>query len=193
MSRTLYMIDGHAQIYRSYFAVLGLRSPTGEPTNATFGFVGMLLKLLQVRKPTHIVLTMDAGTSGRETLDANYKVQRKPMPEDMPQQIDRITQIVDTMGIPIFKAEGFEADDAMATLVRKIQTDLALPAGRLQYLHVYEGQGSRSIDRRRLRQEKGPRGGAYVRHSNRMKKLIPRRFVAKKGYSPTQGRGMCWP
>src|SRR5580698_5377020 len=118
MSRTLYIIDGHAQIYRSYYAVMGLKSPSGEPTNATFGFVGMLLKLYQTRKPSHIVLAMDAGSSGRETLDAAYKAQRKPMPEDMPPQIDRILQIAETAGIPIYKTEGFEADDVMATIVR---------------------------------------------------------------------------
>src|SRR6478736_2687045 len=92
MERTLYIIDGHAQIYRAYYAVTGLRSPTGEPTNATFNYVQMLLKLLAM-KPTHVVLTMDASTSGREAMDVNYKAQRKPMPEDMPPQIDRILQI----------------------------------------------------------------------------------------------------
>ncbi|MCL2646263.1 MAG: hypothetical protein FWD61_04550, partial [Phycisphaerales bacterium] len=123
MAHALYIIDGHAQIYRSYYAVMGLRSPSGEPTNATFGFVGMLLKLYQTRKPTHVVLAMDAGTSGREAVSATYKAQRKPMPEDMPPQIDRILQIVDTIGMPVHKAEGYEADDAMATLVRQVAAD----------------------------------------------------------------------
>jgi DNA polymerase-1 len=123
MSQTLYIIDGHAQIYRSYYAVRDLKSPSGEPTNATFGFVGMLFKLFQMRKPTHVVLAMDAGTSGRETIDASYKIQRKPMPEDMPPQIERILQIVETIGIPVYKAEGYEADDAMATLIRQVRTD----------------------------------------------------------------------
>src|SRR5207248_960241 len=98
MNRSLYIIDGHAQIYRSYYAVMGLRSPSGEPTNATFGFVGMLLKLFQMRKPTHLVPAMDAGTSGREVMAASYNAQRKPIPEDMPPQIECILQIVDTIG-----------------------------------------------------------------------------------------------
>src|SRR5690349_3354454 len=114
MDRSLYIIDGHAQIYRAYYAVVGLRSPTGEPTSATFGFVGMLLKLLQGGaggvRPTHMVLAMDAGTSGREAMDVNYKAQRKPMPEDMPPQIDRILQIAEIVGMPLFQAEGYEAD-----------------------------------------------------------------------------------
>ena len=86
MRDALYIIDGHAQIYRAYYAVMGLRAPTGEPTSATFGFVGMLLKLWQmgsvpaggaggggggVRLP-HLVLAMDAGPSGRDTVDAAY-------------------------------------------------------------------------------------------------------------------------
>ena len=84
MSETLYIIDGHAQIYRAYYAVMGLTSPTGEPTNATFGFAGMLLKLVQGRKPTHVVMAVDEGQAVREAMDASYKAQRKPMPEDMP-------------------------------------------------------------------------------------------------------------
>ena len=125
MSSTLYILDGHAQIYRAYYAVMGLTSPTGEPTNATFGFCNMLLKLYQSRKPTHVVMAMDAGTAARSEMDANYKAQRKPMPEDMPPQIDRILQIVEMAGMPVHQVEGCEADDVMATLVRAIRRDPA--------------------------------------------------------------------
>ena len=59
MAETLYLLDGHAQIYRAYYAVMGLKSPTGEPTKATFNFVQMLLKLLS-SKPSYVMLTMDA-------------------------------------------------------------------------------------------------------------------------------------
>src|SRR5438046_1494167 len=125
MSNSLYILDGHAQIYRAYYAVMGLTSPMGEPTNATFGFCNMLLKLYQSRKPTHVILAMDAGTAARSEMDVNYKAQRKPMPEDMPPQIDRILQIVETAGMPIHRVEGCEADDVMATLVRAIRADPA--------------------------------------------------------------------
>lgn len=125
MTDSLYMIDGHAQIYRAYYAVLGLTSPTGEPTSATFGFCGMLLKLFQTYQPTHVLMAMDAGSEVRLAMDANYKAQRKPMPEDMPPQIQRITQIMELLGIPIYRHEGSEADDVIATLVSAIRRDPA--------------------------------------------------------------------
>ncbi|HTV48709.1 MAG TPA: DNA polymerase I [Phycisphaerae bacterium] len=120
MTQSYYIIDGHAQIYRAYYALPGLTSRSGEPTNATFGFSTALLKLLQERKPTHLALAMDAGSSGREILSADYKAHRKPMPEDMPVQIERICQITATIEIPIFQIPGFEADDVIATLVEKL-------------------------------------------------------------------------
>ena len=124
---TLYIIDGHAQIYRAYYAVSGLTSPSGEPTNATFGFMSMFLKLLDNCRPTHIALAMDAGSSQRDQLDPQYKAQRRPMPEDMPAQIQRISRMMETVGVPILRVEGYEADDVIATVVKRIKTDAAFP------------------------------------------------------------------
>jgi DNA polymerase-1 len=176
MNDTLYIIDGHAQIYRSYFAVMGLKSPSGEPTNATFGFVGMLLKLLQTRKPSHVVLAMDAGTSGRETVSAEYKAQRKPMPEDMPPQIERITQIVDILGIPIFKAKGYEADDTIATLVRKIRTNPDCGTCKI-YMCTKDKDLDQLIDEQVV---------MYDIQTN--EEIDAAGLLAKKGYSPSQAR-----
>ncbi len=176
MERSLYIIDGHAQIYRAYYAVIGLRSPTGEPTSATFGFVGMLLKLLQGRKPTHVVLSMDAGTSGRETVDASYKAQRKPMPDDMPPQIERILQIVATLGMPVFMAEGFEADDSMATLIRKIRRDPTCGDCKI-YMCTKDKDLDQLIDDKCV---------MYDIQSD--EEINAAGLVAKKGYSPAQAR-----
>lgn len=176
MPQTLYIIDGHAQIYRSYFAVMGLRSPAGEPTNATFGFVQMLLKLFQGRQPTHVVLAMDAGTSGRETVSTAYKAQRKPMPEDMPVQIERITQIVDALGMPILKAEGFEADDVVATLVRRVRTDPAC-----QDCMIYMCTKDKDLDQ--MIDEK-----VRMFDIQMNEEIDAAKLVEKKGYSPAQAR-----
>jgi len=177
MSQTLYIIDGHAQIYRAYFAIMGgLTSPTGEPTNATFGFVGMLLKLYQQCKPTHVVVAMDAGSSGRETLDAQYKAQRKPMPEDMPVQIERITQIVETLGIPVYRAEGFEADDVIATMVRQIRTDPKYADAKI-FMCTKDKDLDQLIDAQTV---------MFDIQTN--EKIDPEGLLAKKGYLPTQAR-----
>ena len=119
-AQTLYVIDGHAQIYRAYYALPPLNAPSGEPTNATFGFVSALLKLLQAKRPSRLVLAMDAGSSGRELLDSQYKAHRKPMPDDMRPQIQRIMAIAQIMALPTLRIAGFEADDVIATLVQRI-------------------------------------------------------------------------
>ncbi len=119
-SSTLYVIDGHAQIYRAYYALPPLNAPSGEPTGATFGFVAALLKLLQARKPSQLVLAMDAGSSGRELVDSQYKAHRKPMPDDMRPQIERIISIASIMALPTLRIAGFEADDVIATLTQRV-------------------------------------------------------------------------
>ncbi len=126
MADSLYIIDGHAQIYRAYYALPGLRNRAGEPTGAVYGFVWALLKLLQARKPAGLALAMDAGSSRRERIDSRYKAHRQPMPEDLPPQIERISQIMQILGVPILRVEGFEADDVIATLVEQLRKS---PAG----------------------------------------------------------------
>jgi len=182
MSTSLYLIDGHAQIYRAYYAVMGLRSPTGEPTNATFNFVQMLLKLLAA-KPSYVMLTMDAGTSGRDAIDAAYKAQRKPMPEDMPVQIDRILQIMATIGIPIFRQEGYEADDVLATLVRRVRGDAAHKDTK-----IYMCTKDKDLDQ--LIEDQTPDGiGPCVMYDiQSAEEITPAGLLAKKGYSPAQAR-----
>lgn len=122
MSETLYIIDGHWQIYRAYYAPFGdLTSPAGEPTRATYVFCSMLLKFIDKHRPQHLAMAIDGPTEKlhRRKLYCDYKVTRKPMPEDLPPQIDRILEIVKAMDIPILQADGYEADDIMATAAQR--------------------------------------------------------------------------
>ncbi|MBI1367658.1 MAG: DNA polymerase I [Planctomycetes bacterium] len=125
---TLYLIDGHAQIFRAYHAIRGgLNSPvTGEPTNATFGFVGMLLKLFRDCHPDYVVVAIDAsGDQGtfRSQLDPQYKANRDAPPEDLEPQVQRIVEICQLWRIPVLGIEGVEADDTIATLVTRLTAD----------------------------------------------------------------------
>ncbi len=125
-AKSLYLIDGHAQIYRAYYAPFGnLSSPTGEPTRAVHVFTQMILNLLRDRKPDYLAMTMDVSdrTVFRVDIDPEYKANRDKSPEDLGPQIDRIVTIVEAMGIPILRIEGFEADDIMATLARRLAGD----------------------------------------------------------------------
>jgi len=122
MPQTLYIIDGHSQIYRAYYAPFrALTSPAGEPTRATYVFCSMLLKFIRDRRPAYLAMAMDgpAEKLKRRQLYREYKVTRKPMPEDLPVQIGRIVQIVSACGIPILQIDGYEADDILATAVEK--------------------------------------------------------------------------
>ena len=116
----LVVLDGHAIIFRAYHAMrepLTVKS-TGEVVSAVYGFTNTLLTVLDDLKPSHIALALDVddGTTFRRELDPNYKAHRDAMPEDLPPQIDRCRQVAQAFGVPIFEAEGYEADDVLATL-----------------------------------------------------------------------------
>lgn len=122
--KTLYLIDGHAQIYRCYYGPFGnLTSPAGEPTKATYGFLQTLLSLIKNKKPDYLAMVLDSGEAEvfRMQISADYKAHRAPMPEDLPQQIKRIVQILNAAGVPILVLPGYEADDIIATYVDKLR------------------------------------------------------------------------
>src|SRR5437762_9101160 len=103
MAKSFYIIDGHAQIYRAYFAPFrDLTSPTGEPTKATFVFTQMLLNLIQQRRPDYLAMVIDAGDASvfRKQIFPEYKANRKEAPDDFHPQEQRILQIVKDAGVP---------------------------------------------------------------------------------------------
>ena len=101
-----------------------LTSPTGEPTKATYIFTQAIVGLIQKQKPDMLVVAMDSkAPTFRSDLYPQYKANRPPMPEDLPKQIDRIEQILEAMNIPIFRLDGFEADDIIGTLAKKAAAD----------------------------------------------------------------------
>src|SRR5262245_4076306 len=134
---TLYLIDGYAQFFRAWHAIrTPMSSPvTKEPTNMTFGFVGMLLKLLRGEgkhmaaaggRPDYVAMALDvSGDRGtfRSTLYPEYKATRKEPPETLGPQVDRCLAMLKELGVPVIGAEGFEADDVIATLVTRLRNE----------------------------------------------------------------------
>ena len=125
-AKTLYLIDGHGQFFRAYHAIrAGMTSPvTREPTNMTFGFTGILLKLIRDYAPDYLAVVIDVSgdrESFRSELYPQYKANRSPTPEDFPGQVDRCLEILEAMRIPVFGEAGVEADDVIATIVRRLQ------------------------------------------------------------------------
>lgn len=124
MLKTFYIIDGHAQIYRAYYAPFrDLTSPTGEPTRATFVFTQMLLNLVESRKPDYLAMVIDDSSevpNFRSEVLPTYKANRPKRPDDFTPQETRILQIVRDAGVPIFVQPGCEADDVIATMVTRL-------------------------------------------------------------------------
>ncbi len=123
---TLYLIDGHAQIFRAYYAIrTPMTSPvTGEPTGAVFAFTGMMLKLFEQFHPKYVVMAIDTGgKTHRDELYEHYKATREATPDDFAPQVERILEITRLFGVPIFGKEGAEADDIIATITREILED----------------------------------------------------------------------
>ncbi len=115
----LYLIDGHAQIYRAYYAMENLKSPSGQPTGAAFGFARMLHDILE-RSPAGLIAVFDSpGKTFRHDAYPQYKATRKPPPPELTQQIPVILDIVRAMGVPVFMKEGYEADDILGALARQ--------------------------------------------------------------------------
>lgn len=123
MPPILYLIDGHALAYRTYFALslTGQRFTTssGEPTAGTFGFASVLLRLLEQERPEYLAVAFDTGKTFRNDLYPAYKATRAKMPEDLRPQIERIREMVDTFGIPRLEQEGVEADDVLGSIARQ--------------------------------------------------------------------------
>ena len=114
---TLYLIDGSSYIYRAFYAVRYLRTSSGIPTNAIYGFIGMLNKILRDKGPTHLAIALDApGPTFRHDLSADYKATRPKMPEDLVKQIPFIKRLIGALGIPSMEIPGYEADDIIGTL-----------------------------------------------------------------------------
>ena len=114
------MIDATAFCYRAFYAIRGLATTSGEPTNAVYGFLRILQKILKEQKPQLLGVCFDVSRKTfRHEKDAEYKSNRPEMPGDLVSQIPVIKEIVRAYGIPIFEVEGFEADDIIATLSQK--------------------------------------------------------------------------
>ncbi len=125
MPPILYLIDGHALAYRTYFAIMrgnpqGFHTHDGEPTAGVFGFVSVLLRILENEKPQYLAIAFDTGRTFRDDIYPAYKATRAKMPEDLQPQIERIREIVDAMHFPRLELEGYEADDVLGTIARQM-------------------------------------------------------------------------
>lgn len=117
----VWLVDGFYQIFRSYYSMPDLRAPDGTPVGALRGYASTLIKFLREQRSTHAGVAWDhAMTSFRNEIYADYKAGRLEAPEDLEPQFSLCARVTEALGIPLYSAENFEADDVLATLTRKL-------------------------------------------------------------------------
>ncbi len=116
----LFLVDGHAFLYRFFYAYHDMRRTDGFPTNVIFMFLRMMFNLANAENPTHAAFFFDGkGPTFRHLLFKEYKAKRPQMPEELKVQIDHVLFSIKLMGFPCFTSMGCEADDTIAALCRK--------------------------------------------------------------------------
>lgn len=120
--KKLFLIDGHAVLYRSYFAFINNPrvNSKGVNTSAVFGFVNTVYEMMRSQKPTHIGVVFDPkGKTFRHEMYEAYKANRQATPEDLKAAIPEVIEIIQAMNIPVVQVEGYEADDVIGTLAKQ--------------------------------------------------------------------------
>lgn len=114
------MIDGHSILNRAFYGLPTLTNSEGLHTNAVYGFLNILFKILEEEKPQYITVAFDLHVpTFRHEIYGAYKGTRKPMPEELREQVPMLKQVLDAMGIKRVELPGFEADDILGTLARR--------------------------------------------------------------------------
>src|ERR1700737_681349 len=114
---SLFIIDGSNNVYRSYFAIRGLTNSSGLATNAVYGFTQPLKKLLNDHNPDSLAVAFDIGSAKtRPEAFADYKKDRRPMPDDLAVQLPLVNEVLEGFRIPVIGVEDWEADDLIGSL-----------------------------------------------------------------------------
>lgn len=120
--KKLLLIDGNSIANRAFYALPFLSNHEGKPSGAIFGFANIIIKLLQEEKPTHVVVAFDhARKTFRNELYSEYKMQRKPTPQELLLQFPLIKEMLSKMGVFTIEKEGIEADDIIGTVSKKFE------------------------------------------------------------------------
>jgi DNA polymerase I len=120
--KSVYVIDAYSLIYQVFHALPEMTSPRGEPTGAIFGFARDLIHLLNEKKADYLLAAFDmSGPTFRHELHTAYKEDRSEMPDQLRPQVVHIRRMLAALGIPVLECEGFEADDILATVARRVE------------------------------------------------------------------------
>ena len=140
MSEKLLLIDGHSILHRAYYGVPDLTNSKGQHTNAVYGFLNILLKFLEEEKPDYLTVAFDLSVpTFRHKRYEAYKGTRKPMEENLREQVPLMQDMLRSMGVRIVTLEGYEADDLLGTLAKRGEREgmeVALVSGDRDLLQI---------------------------------------------------------
>lgn len=124
MSEKIVLIDGHSILNRAFYGIPDLTNSAGLHTNAVYGFLNILFKILEEEKPEYLTVAFDVhAPTFRHKMYAEYKGTRKPMAEELRQQVPVMKEVLRAMGVAIVEREGYEADDILGTIARKSEAE----------------------------------------------------------------------
>ena len=135
----LLLLDSNSLVNRAYYAMPSLRDSSGRCTGGVYGFVNMLAKLIHEEKPTHIACAFDvhAPTFRHKVYDA-YKAGRRPMPDELREQIPLLKEVLEAMRIRVVELAGYEADDILGTLSRQASMPVLVVSGDKDVLQLVD-------------------------------------------------------
>jgi DNA polymerase-1 len=137
----LILIDGNAILHRAFHALPPLTTKRGEPINAVYGLISMLLRVIQDLKPTHIAVCFDEKEpTFRHKEFAPYQAQRPAMADELSGQFEKAKKVLEAFGIPIYSKAGFEADDVIGTLAGDARQDVVIVTGDRDILQLVGGR-----------------------------------------------------
>ena len=140
MSQKLVLIDGHSILNRAFYGLPDLTNSEGLHTNAVYGFLNIMFRILEEERPDYLAVAFDVhAKTFRHQMYEQYKGTRKPMPDELREQVPLIKEVLRAMHVEILEKEGFEADDVLGTLARKAEgagIDVALVSGDRDLLQI---------------------------------------------------------
>ncbi len=173
MSKRFFIIDGHSQFYQAFYAITRLTTPSGQPINAVYGFTRMLRKIIKEQNPYYMAITFDAkGPTFRHLMYTEYKIQRKPAPDELLSQLPLMFDIIKAYNIPLYVYEGYEADDVIGTISKIISsmkieciiltTDKDMEQLVDNYIKILNLKKKEITDIGKIRKEKGIEPGNII-------------------------------
>ena len=133
----LVLIDGNAILHRAFHALPPLTTKTGEPINAVYGLVSMLLRVVSDLNPTHIAVCFDVkAPTFRHKAFKEYQSQRPPTHDDLSSQFEKAKRVINSFGIPIYEKAGYEADDVIGTLAMQVTDEVVIVTGDRDLLQL---------------------------------------------------------